>query len=110
MSQLFNSGCHVLLAEQSFLMQLGSLVIAHGARTYVVYPLLIPYAQDGVVPIATLTCGERETQTCLICEYAPVYTHDKEHAVMQDMSVWGLRHDIARASYAESLWCYSRRW
>ena len=59
--QLFDSGCHVvLLAQQSFSMQLGSLVIAHGARTYVVYPLLVPYARDGVVSIATLTCGEQE--------------------------------------------------
>ena len=60
MRQLFDSGCHVMLTEHSFLMQLGSLVIACGARTYVVYPLLVPYAQDGVVSIATLTCGERE--------------------------------------------------
>ena len=61
MRQLFDSGgCYVLLTEWSFSMQLGSLVISRGARTYVVYPLLIPYARDGVVLIATLMCGERE--------------------------------------------------
>ena len=39
--QLFESGYHVLLAEHSFLMQLGLLVIARGARTFVVHGLYL---------------------------------------------------------------------
>ena len=78
-------GCHVLL-EQSFSMQLGSLVITCGVRTYVVYPLLVPYARDGVVSIATLTCGEREMRRVSFASTLQ-YAHDREHTVRQDMSV-----------------------
>ena len=67
-------------------MQLGSLVIARGSRTYVVYPLLVPYARDSVVSIAKLMCGEQEMRHFSFASTLQ-YAHNREHVVMWDMSV-----------------------
>ena len=47
--------------------------------------MLVPYARDGVVSIATLTCGEQEMRRVSFVSTLQ-YAHDREHAVMQDMS------------------------
>ena len=60
--QLQDSGCRVLLREQCFQVQCGSLVIARGARCGLVYPMHVSEVRDGVVSCTTLTCHRRETR------------------------------------------------
>ena len=61
-SQLQSSGHRVLLGEWSFQMHWGSLVMARGARSGLVYPLHISDTRDDVVSVYLQPCMERETR------------------------------------------------
>ena len=58
--QLRDCGCQILLRERSFVMHLGLLVIARGARVSTVYPMHVDHVRDGIVSISMQTCRERE--------------------------------------------------
>ena len=84
MRQLQDCGCHVLLREQCFQVQCGSLVIARGARSGSVYPMHVSEVRDGVVSCTTLTCHRRETRRVSFASDLH-HAQDIEHIAMQEM-------------------------
>lgn len=99
--QLQVSGCRVLLREQSFQMHCGSLVIARGARSGLVYPMHVSEVRDGVVSCTTLTCHWRETR-CVSFASELHYAPETEHAVVQDMSVDSAAAEVEQDCSSES--------
>ena len=61
-SQLRDYGCRVLPDEHSFRMQCGSLVIARGGTSYLVYPLQVTQIRDGSVSVTLHSCKQRNSR------------------------------------------------
>ena len=93
--QLQDSGCQVLLGEQSFQMRCGSLVIARGDRSCLIYPLYVSEVQDDVVLIELLTCSQRETRRVSF-DIDLHHAQETEHPAVQDMSVHSAETELER--------------
>lgn len=83
-----DSGCRVSLFERSFVLHLGLLVIARGARVGTWYPLYVVQARDGLVSISLQPCEEQETRTVSLADStqdALQVEHSSELVVQESM-------------------------